>query len=91
MKEKLQIFIGTFSTNLFSLKFDPETLEIEDLHAIHDPGGRSAFLALDEAEKYLYCANEWMDGEGGIAAFRLVRSSSIISPPIHRARPTFPR
>ena len=78
MKEKLQIFIGTFSTNLFSLKFDPETLEIEDLHAIHDPGGRSAFLALDEAEKYLYCANEWMDGEGGIAAFRLVEGADPI-------------
>ena len=72
MKEKQQIYIGTFSTNLYSLNFDPETLEIEDLHAIHDPGGRSAYLALDEEEKYLYLANEWMNGDGGIAAFRLV-------------------
>ena len=72
MKEKLQVFIGTFSTNLFSFRFDPETAEVEDLHVIPNPGGRSAFLALDEAEQYLYSANEWMDGEGGIAAFRLV-------------------
>ena len=71
MKDKLQVYIGTFSTNLYSLKFDPETLEIEDLHAIHDPGGRSAYLALDEEEKYLYVANEWMDGDGGLHAFRL--------------------
>ena len=72
MKEKLQVYIGTFSTNMFSFLFDPETLEIEDLHAINDPGGRSAYLALDKEEKYLYVANEWMDGDGGIAAFRLV-------------------
>ena len=71
MKEKLQMYLGTFSTNFFSLKFDPETLEIEDLHAIQDPGGRSAYLALDEGKKYLYIANEWMNGQGGLAAFRL--------------------
>ena len=72
MKEKLRIYLGTFSTNFFSLKFDPESLEIEDLHAIHDPGGRSAYLALDEEKKYLYVANEWMNGDGGLAAFKLV-------------------
>ena len=72
MKEKLKIYIGTFSTNFFSLMFDPETLEIEDFHAIPDPGGRSAFFATDEEEKYLYVANEWEQGDGGVAAFKLV-------------------
>ena len=71
MKEKLQVYVGTFSTNFFSLKFDLDTLEAEDLHAIHDPGGRSAYFAYDEDEKYLYIGNEWERGDGGIAAFRL--------------------
>ena len=73
MQEKIKIYIGTFSTNFFSLMFDPETLEIEDFHAIENPGGRSAYFAFDEEEKYLYIANEWEKGEGGLAAFRLVK------------------
>ena len=72
MKEKLQVFIGTFSNTFFSMTIDPDTLEIENLHPVYDPGGRSAFLALSSDSKYLYTANEYMDGAGGIAAFRLV-------------------
>ena len=73
MKEKLKIYIGTFATHFFSLEFDPETLEIENPRSIDDPGGKSAYLALDEEKKYLYTANEWMNGDGGIAAFRLTK------------------
>ena len=73
MEEKLQVYLGTFSTNFFSMKFNPETLEAEDLHVIQDPGGRSAYLALDEEQKTLYIANEWMNGDGGFAAFKLVK------------------
>ena len=72
MKEKLHIYIGTFSDHFFSLFLDPETLEVEDLHAIYDPAGRSATLALSADGKYLYAANEYMNGDGGMAAFRLV-------------------
>lgn len=72
MKEKLHIYIGTFSDRFFSVYIDPETLEAEDLHPIFDPAGRSAFLALSADGKTLYTANEFMNGDGGMAAFRLV-------------------
>ena len=56
MKEKLKIYIGTFATHFFSLEFDPETLEIENPRSIDDPGGKSAYLALDEEKKLsVYC------------------------------------
>ena len=72
MKEKLQMYIGSFSHTFFSLKFNPETVEIEDLHAISDPAGRSAYFDQDEEGKYLYIANEYGGGDGGLQAFKLV-------------------
>ena len=72
MSKKLQIYIGTFSTHFFSGLFNEDTLEIEDLHMVEDPGGRSPWLVMDPEEKFLYAASEWMDGAGGIAAFKRV-------------------
>ena len=54
------------------MTFDPETLEAKDLHSIFDPGGRSAYFALSSDSRYLYVANEYHEGPGGLAAFRLV-------------------
>ena len=71
MAEKLNVLIGTFSDKFFSMKFDTETLTEEDLHEIHDPADRSAFFALSSNGKYLYVANEYMDGAGSVAAFKL--------------------
>ena len=71
MKKRMHIYIGTFSDDFFSVYIDCETLEAEDLHPIHDPAGRSAMLALSADGKTLYTANEYMNGEGGMAAFRL--------------------
>ena len=72
MKNKLHVYIGTFSEKFFSVFIDTETLEVEDLHPISDPAGKSATLALSADGKYLYTANEYMNGDGGMAAFRLV-------------------
>ena len=71
-KEKLQVYVGTFSNIFYSMQIDPETLEVENLHSIRNPFGRSAFFALSSDSKYLYVANEHMNGSGGIAAFKLV-------------------
>lgn len=78
MNKKLHIYIGTFTDHFFSAYIDLETLEVEDLHPIYDPAGRSATLALSADEKYLYTANEYMDGDGGMAAFRLVEGEDPI-------------
>lgn len=72
MKKKLHVYMGTFTDHFYSAYIDVDTLEVEDLHAIYNPGGRSATLALSANGKYLYTANEFMDGDGGMAAFRLV-------------------
>ncbi len=71
MKQKWTVFIGTFADRFFSMTFDTETLEAENLHAIHNPAGKSAFFALSSDSKYLYAANEFQSGAGSVAAFRL--------------------
>ena len=71
MEEKLRVYIGTFSDRFFSALIDPESLDVEELRPIRDPAGRSASLALSENRRFLYAANEYMNGDGGMAAFRL--------------------
>ena len=71
MKTAWTIYIGTFSDSFFSMTFDPETLEAENLHSIYNPGGRSAYFALSSDARYLYTANEYQKGPGGLGAFRL--------------------
>ncbi len=73
MDSRLKIYAGTFSENSFSFVFDPDTAEVEGLHAIRDEFGRSAWFTLDSSGRYLYIANEYEGGEGGIAAYRLVK------------------
>ena len=71
MSQVWTMLVGTFSSTFFSLKIDSDTLEVTDLHPIHNPGERSAFFALSSDAGYLYAANEYMDGKGGVSAFRL--------------------
>lgn len=65
------VYVGTFADHFFSMKINSDTLAVKDLHAIDNPGGRSAFFALSSDTQHLYTANEFQAGDGGMAAFSL--------------------
>lgn len=71
MKNEWNVFIGTFTDHFFSMNFNVETLQESNLHTIYNPGGRSAFFARSSNPKFLYIANEFYNGAGGVAAFSI--------------------
>ena len=63
---KITVFIGTFAKCFFSVDFDTDTLEAGEIRRIDNPYGKNAFFARTSDSKYLYTANEYQNGDGGV-------------------------